>query len=112
MDAGCEPLGVVARDLLTRAAVHQYGMRQVVQTHVLDKARDVRLALAPLVLSAPVTAHDVGIGQQHALRADDAAHPQIEAELAAQVRALRGELIEQHAPDRARADHTGRQRIR
>jgi hypothetical protein len=52
------------------------------------------------------------VREQHPLRRENAAHAQIQVEIAAQALPLRRELLEQHRTDRARADQADRHGVR
>ncbi len=110
--AGAEPGRIPGGDVGARGAVDDDRMRQVIDVHVLDEAVEVGRSALPLVLRAPALERDPGLGEHHALGAENAAHPQVDLELLAQPRALRGELIQKHPPYRAGSDDTDRERMR
>ena len=67
VDAGGEPVAVVARDLRIGAAVDDHRVRQVIDVHVLDEARQIRGLRLPLELLAPAAQLDLVVGKQHLL---------------------------------------------
>ena len=105
VNAGREPLGVAGGDRGARGAVDEHRVRQVIDAHVLDEARQVGRRVALLAGGAPAPESHPRFREQHAPRGEHAAHAQIELALPSQPLALRGELIEQHTAHRPGPDH-------
>src|SRR5437764_1136964 len=112
VNAGREPLGVAGGDRGARGAVDEHRVRQVIDAHVLDEARQVGRRVALLAGGAPAPESQPRLREQHAPRGEHAAHAQIELALPSQPLALRGELIEQHTAHRAGPDHADRDGVR
>ncbi len=107
-----EPLGIVAGDFRARRAIQQHGMRQIVDAHVLDKTLEIGGDRTLLVLRAPMSEVEAGIGQQHPLRPEQAANPQVHVELLAQAGALGSHLLQHHTAHGARSDEADRDGVR
>ena len=101
------------RHALIGRAVDDHRVRQVIDVQVFDELRDV--GGASCWPRAPPSSPSIGnalLGQQHLLAGHDAAQAQVELELVAQAHAFRGDLLEQHAADRARPDQADRDGVR
>ena len=76
-------------------------------------ANRVRSAASPCALNASrQRASGTSIGEMHALRGHDAAHTQIQLQIARQALYLRRHLIEQYTADHAGTDQPDRNRVR
>src|SRR3970282_1935065 len=84
-----EPRSVAVRNVLTRGAVDQHGIGQVIGLHVFDETFDIG-RLAALELFAPAGEIDARRPQAHLSGARYAPHAPIEVELTAQAFARGG----------------------
>ncbi len=80
-----------------RTAVDDHGVRELVRVHVLGEALEVHRVAFGRELLAPAREVDRALRQAHGLRARDAAHAQVELEIATQALDLGGDLVEQRA---------------
>ena len=108
VDAAREPGFIEVGHGVAGAAVHDHGVRQVFRLHVRRERREVGVAIEHWRRVGP----DHGLGEDHAPRARDGPHAQVEVALLQQPRARRLHLGEEGLADVAGADEADRERLR
>ena len=81
VDAPLEPFRIQARHRVTRRAVDQHGVRQVIGVDVLREPGQIRGLAARVERSSPRFEIDGLVGEQHPLRCRDGADAQVDVEI-------------------------------
>ena len=105
VDAAAQPFHVARGHILAGAAVDHDGVWQVLGMDVVGETRPVQgFRVLVVEILAPRRQVDGPVAQEHAARAGDGAHAEIQVELGLEPGNFRGHLLQEHLADVTGAD--------